>query len=44
MEDVGGEDLTEGAEVEFGYRTGPKGPRVENVVRAQAASPSHRAT
>ena len=33
MEDVGGEDLTEGTEVEFDIESSPKGPRASNVVR-----------
>ena len=33
MEDVGGEDLTEGTEVEFEIESSPKGPRAANVVR-----------
>src|SRR6056297_105690 len=33
MEDVGGEDLTEGTEVEFDIESSPKGPRATNVVR-----------
>jgi CspA family cold shock protein len=33
MEDVGGEDLTEGTEVEFEIEDAPKGPRAKNVVR-----------
>jgi len=33
MEDVGGEDLTEGTEVEFDIESAPKGPRAANVVR-----------
>jgi CspA family cold shock protein len=33
MEDVGGEDLTEGTEVEFDIESSPKGPRAANVVR-----------
>jgi CspA family cold shock protein len=34
MEDVGGEDLTEGTEIEFEIEDAPKGPRATNVVRA----------
>ncbi len=34
MEDVGGEDLTEGTEIEFDIEQAPKGPRAKNVVRA----------
>ncbi|SEA05765.1 Cold shock protein, CspA family [Haloplanus vescus] len=33
MEDVGGEDLTEGTEIEFDIEQAPKGPRATNVVR-----------
>jgi len=33
MEDVGGEDLTEGTDVEFDIESSPKGPRAANVVR-----------
>ena len=33
MEDVGGEDLTEGTEIEFEIEDAPKGPRAKNVVR-----------
>ena len=33
MEDVGGEDLTEGQEIEFDIEQAPKGPRATNVVR-----------
>ncbi len=33
MEDVGGEDLTEGTEIEFDIEDAPKGPRAKNVVR-----------
>ncbi len=33
MEDVGGEDLTEGTEIEFEIEDAPKGPRATNVVR-----------
>jgi CspA family cold shock protein len=33
MEDIGGEDLTEGTEVAFDIEQAPKGPRAENVVR-----------
>ncbi|GKZ12776.1 cold-shock protein [Haladaptatus sp. T7] len=33
MEDVGGEDLTEGTEIEFDIEQAPKGPRAKNVVR-----------
>jgi CspA family cold shock protein len=33
MEDVGGEDLTEGTEIEFDIEEAPKGPRAKNVVR-----------
>ena len=33
MEDVGGEDLTEGTEIEFDIEQAPKGPRASNVVR-----------
>lgn len=34
MEDVGGEDLEEGEEVEFTIEEAEKGPRATNVVRA----------
>jgi CspA family cold shock protein len=34
MEDVGGEDLTEGTEIDFEIEDAPKGPRATNVVRA----------
>ncbi len=34
MEDVGGEDLTEGTEIEFDIEQAPKGPRAKNVIRA----------
>jgi len=34
MEDVGGEDLTEGTEIDFDIEQAPKGPRATNVVRA----------
>jgi CspA family cold shock protein len=34
MEDVGGEDLTEGTEIEFDIEQAPKGPRATNVVRS----------
>jgi CspA family cold shock protein len=34
MEDVGGEDLTEGTEVEFDIEQAPKGPRASNLVRS----------
>ena len=34
MEDVGGEDLTEGTEIDFDIEQPPKGPRATNVVRA----------
>ena len=34
MEDVGGEDLTEGTEIEFDIEQAPKGPRAKYVVRA----------
>jgi CspA family cold shock protein len=30
---VGGEDLTEGTEIEFDIEQAPKGPRATNVVR-----------
>ena len=33
MEDVGGEDLTEGTEIEFDIEQADKGPRATNVVR-----------
>jgi CspA family cold shock protein len=33
MEDVGGEDLTEGTEIEFDIEQAPKGPRATNIVR-----------
>jgi len=33
MEDVGGEDLTEGEEIDFDIEQSPKGPRATNVVR-----------
>ena len=33
MEDVGGEDLTEGTAIEFEIEDAPKGPRATNVVR-----------
>ena len=33
MEDVGGEDLTEGTEIEFDIEQAPKGPRATNVER-----------
>ena len=33
MEDVGGEDLTEGSEIDFDIEQAPKGPRATNVVR-----------
>jgi len=33
MDDVGGEDLTEGQEVEFDIEQAPKGPRAQNLVR-----------
>ncbi len=33
MEDVGGEDLTEGTEIEFDIEQAEKGPRASNVVR-----------
>ena len=33
MEDVGGEDLTEGTEIEFDIEQAPKGPRATNVTR-----------
>ena len=33
MEDVGGEDLTEGTEIDFDIEDAPKGPRATNVVR-----------
>ena len=33
MEDVGGEDLTEGTEIEFDIEEAEKGPRATNVVR-----------
>ncbi len=33
MEDVGGEDLTEGTEIEFDIEQAPKGPRAKNVTR-----------
>jgi len=34
MEDVGGEDLTEGTEIDFDIEQAPKGPRATNVVRS----------
>ncbi|MDY6776339.1 cold-shock protein [Halorutilales archaeon Cl-col2-1] len=33
MEDVGGDDLTEGTEIEFEIEEAPKGPRATDVVR-----------
>ncbi len=33
MEDVGGDDLEEGQEVEFEITDGQKGPRAENLTR-----------
>jgi len=33
MEDVGGEDLEEGQEVEFDIEQAPKGPRAQNLQR-----------
>ena len=33
MEDVGGEDLEEGQEVEFDIESSPKGPRAANLQR-----------
>ncbi|MGA9400701.1 cold-shock protein [Haladaptatus sp.] len=33
MEDVGGEDLAEGTEIDFDIEQAPKGPRATNVVR-----------
>ena len=33
MEDGGGEDLTEGTEIEFDIEQAPKGPRATNVER-----------
>ena len=33
MEDVGGDDLSEGTEVEFDIESSPKGPRASNLVR-----------
>ncbi|GAA0666863.1 cold-shock protein [Natronoarchaeum mannanilyticum] len=33
MEDVGGEDLEEGQEVEFSIEQAPKGPRATNLTR-----------
>ena len=33
MEDIGGEDLTEGTEVEFEIESSSNGPRAANVVR-----------
>ena len=33
MEDVGGDDLTEGTEIEFTIEQAPKGPRAANVTR-----------
>ncbi|GAA0247805.1 hypothetical protein GCM10009000_074810 [Halobacterium noricense] len=33
MEDVGGEDLEEGTEIEFDIEQAPKGPRATNVTR-----------
>jgi CspA family cold shock protein len=33
MEDVGGEDLTEGTDIEFDIEQAPKGPRATNVTR-----------
>jgi len=34
MEDVGGDDLEEGEEVEFDVTSGDKGPRAERLTRA----------
>ena len=34
MEDIGGDDLEEGSEIEFDIEQAPKGPRATNVVRA----------
>ncbi|MDY6819171.1 MAG: cold-shock protein [Halobacteriales archaeon] len=33
MDDVGGEDLQEGQEVEFEIEQAPKGPRAQNLTR-----------
>ena len=33
MEDVGGPDLEEGADIDFDIEQSPKGPRATNVVR-----------
>ena len=33
MEDIGGDDLQEGQEVEFEIEQAPKGPRATNVTR-----------
>lgn len=33
MEDIGGEDLEEGQEVEFEIESNPKGPRATNLTR-----------
>jgi CspA family cold shock protein len=33
MEDVGGDDLEEGQEVEFEIEQAPKGPRATNLTR-----------
>jgi len=33
MEDIGGEDLEEGQEVEFSIEQAPKGPRATNLTR-----------
>jgi len=35
MDDVGGEDLEEGQEVEFDIASSPKGPRAENLERIE---------
>jgi CspA family cold shock protein len=35
MDDVGGEDLQEGQEVEFDIESSPKGPRAANLVRVE---------
>jgi CspA family cold shock protein len=33
MDDIGGEDLEEGQELEFSIESSPKGPRAANVTR-----------